>query len=140
LSDGRVALAAHPLFARAALALALPAGHAQSDDRETAPALEKVEVVGSHLKRVEQEGSAPVSSYTRDDIEASGATRLVDFLLKLPFNSAGSFDDRATAFNFLTGAAALSLRGLGPVRRCCSTAGASPRTVSRSTTTRHSST
>jgi hypothetical protein len=55
---------------------AVPAAHAQSDDRETAPALKRVEVVGSHLKRVEQEGPAPVSSSTRDEIAASGATRL----------------------------------------------------------------
>ena len=76
--------------------------------------LDKVEIVGSHLKRVEQEGPTPISIYRRDEIEASGAMRLSDFLLALPIASAGSFDDRATGFGFHTGAAALSLRGLGP--------------------------
>jgi iron complex outermembrane receptor protein len=77
--------------------------------------LEKVEIVGSHLKRVDREGPAPVSIYRRDDIEASGAARLGDFLLALPFGGTGGLDDRSTSFSpGFEGTAALSLRGLGP--------------------------
>jgi iron complex outermembrane receptor protein len=84
--------------------------------QDTAPLrLDKVEVVGSHLKRIDGEGAAPVSTYTRDDIEATGAARLGDFLLALPFAGAGGSDDRSTSFSpGLEGTAALSLRGLGP--------------------------
>ena len=105
--------AARRALAGTTLALAVPAADAQADDRD-APPLERVEIVGSHLKRVEQDGPAPVSTYRRDEIEASGATRIGDFLLTLPFAGAGGFDDRGTGFNFHTGAAALSLRGIGP--------------------------
>ncbi len=105
-SDGRT------LFALLALTFSSEAARAQ----DAAPQrLEKVEIVGSHLKRVDAEGPAPVSTYTRDDIEASGAARLGDFLLALPFAGAGGFDDRTTSFSpGLEGTAALSLRGLGP--------------------------
>ena len=93
------------------IALAAPAAGAQDRGVVT---LERVEVVGSHLKRIDAEGPAPVSVYRREDITLSGATRLGDFLLALPIAGAGGFDDRGTAFNSFTGAAALSLRGLGP--------------------------
>jgi iron complex outermembrane receptor protein len=94
----------------APLALAISGGSAGAQD--AAP--QRVEIVGSHLKRVEGEGPAPVSTYTRDDIEASGAARLGDFLLSLPFVGAGGHDDRSTVFSpGLEGTAALSLRGLG---------------------------
>lgn len=98
----------------ALLALAIPGEPARA--QEAAPQqLQKVEIVGSHLKRVDGEGPVPVSTYTRDDIEASGAARLGDFLLALPFAGAGGSDDRSTTFSpGFEGTAALSLRGLGP--------------------------
>lgn len=96
--------------------LALAVGsEAVRGEEAAAQQLERVEIVGSHLKRVDAEGPAPVSVYRRDDIEASGAARLGDFLLALPFAGAGGSDDRSTGFNpSLLGTAALSLRGLGP--------------------------
>jgi iron complex outermembrane receptor protein len=97
----------------APLTLALHAASAPAQD--AAPVrLEKVEIVGSSLKRVDGEGPVPVSIYTRSDIEARGAARLGDFLLALPFAGAGGSDDRSTLFSpGLEGTAALSLRGLG---------------------------
>ena len=82
----------------ALLALAIPGEPARAQD--AAPQqLQKVEIVGSHLKRVDGEGPVPVSTYTRDDIESSGAARLGDFLLALPFAGAGGSDDRSTSFS-----------------------------------------
>ena len=98
----------------AVLALAVSGEPARAQDAALQQ-LERVEIVGSHLKRVDREGPAPVSTYTRDAIEASGAARLGDFLLTLPFVGAGGFDDRSTVFSTgLEGTAAVSLRGLGP--------------------------
>jgi iron complex outermembrane receptor protein len=97
------------LVAASTLAV-LPCALAQAGEEEP----QRVEIVGSHLKRPEQEGSTPITIYRRDDIEARGATLLSEFLLSLPFAGAGSFDDRANIFSFHTGTAAISLRGLGP--------------------------
>lgn len=92
------------------LAAGLDAARAQ-----TAPLqIERVEIVGSHLKQIEREGPAPVTVYRRTDLEASGAERLGDFLLAQPLAGAGGFDDRSTGFGPQLGAAGLSLRGLGP--------------------------
>jgi iron complex outermembrane receptor protein len=99
----------------ALLAFASPAAVLAEAGEAEPQRLDKVEIVGSHLTRsVDHEGPTPISIYRRDDIEASGAMRLSDFLLALRIASAGGFDDRGTGFNFHTGAAALSLRGLGP--------------------------
>jgi outer membrane receptor protein involved in Fe transport len=76
--------------------------------------LERVEIVGSHIKRADTEGPAPISTYSREEIEATGAGRVGEFLLTLPFAGAGSFDDRSTVLSSQLGAAGLSLRGLGP--------------------------
>jgi hypothetical protein len=101
----------------ALLAFASPAAVLAEAGEAEPQRLDKVEIVGSHLTRsVDHEGPTPISIYRRDDIEASGAMRLSDFLLALRIASAGGFDDRGTGFNFHTGAAALSLRGLGPGR------------------------
>jgi iron complex outermembrane receptor protein len=103
--------AAWPACLVAASTLAvLPCAPAQAGEEEP----QRVEIVGSHLKRPEQEGPTPITIYRRDDIEARGATLLSEFLLSLPFAGAGSFDDRANIFSFHTGTAAISLRGLGP--------------------------
>jgi len=76
--------------------------------------LEKVEIVGSHIPRIEGETAAPVTVIRRQDIEASGVTRVSELLLALPYvNSGSSFDDRATLRAPSLGAAGISLRGLG---------------------------
>jgi iron complex outermembrane receptor protein len=76
--------------------------------------LERVEIVGSHLKRLDQQGAAPVSVYTRDAIAATGVERLSDFLMALPMAGAEGLDDRRTLLSSAFGSAGLSLRGLGP--------------------------
>lgn len=46
--------------------------------------LERVEVTGSAIKRIQQEGALPVVTYTRADIEKSGATSVTEFVQNLP--------------------------------------------------------
>jgi iron complex outermembrane receptor protein len=96
-----------------AVLLALAASGAFAQDAEPSK-LERVEVVGSHLRQLEQEGASPVLIYRRDDIEASGATRIGDFLQTLPIAGFDGLHDRNTAFSPFLGVSALSLRGLGP--------------------------
>lgn len=45
---------------------------------------QRVEVTGSSIKRLNAEGTAPVQTFTKADIERSGATSVTDFLQSLP--------------------------------------------------------
>jgi len=47
-------------------------------------ALERVEITGSSIRRVESEGALPVQVIKREDIEKTGATSVTDLLQKLP--------------------------------------------------------
>ncbi len=79
---------------------------------EDAVKLEKVEVTGSHIKRVDIEGPQPVLVIDREAIERSGATTVAEVLRRMPSNSGPSFDEKFTN-SFAPGSAGLSLRGLG---------------------------
>lgn len=123
-----------------------PATQAQQPaSAETVPAkpleLPEVRVLGSRIRQTNVAGPSPVNMYDRDDIRASGAFSLADFLNTLSQNYAGISSGRGSApnelnpefgnrtettsppFNFVTGSASaprtssgqsgVSLRGLG---------------------------
>jgi iron complex outermembrane receptor protein len=73
--------------------------------------LERVEVTGSNIKRVDAETSSPVLVVTRADIESSGKVTLAEIIQALPINNNGSVP---TSFGngFAAGASGASLRGL----------------------------
>lgn len=77
--------------------------------------LEKFEVTGSRIKRLDYETPAPVATYTLADIEAKGYANIGDFIQSLPFNS-GSANSIYQTASFLRGAATTNLRGLGAQR------------------------
>jgi iron complex outermembrane receptor protein len=84
----------------AVLALTQPAW-AQSDQR--------IEITGSLIKRVAEEGALPVSTVRAEQLEQRGHTELKDFMLELPqASSLGSFAGTAGPMT--------SLRGFGPMR------------------------
>src|SRR5688572_12264347 len=91
----------------AAMAAAMVPAMAQQAAR-----VEKIEVTGSNIKRVDQEGPAPVQVITREQIERSGSSTVAEVLRNLPANSGGSYDDTFTG-SFARGSAGVSLRGLG---------------------------
>ncbi|MEQ1516904.1 MAG: TonB-dependent receptor plug domain-containing protein, partial [Usitatibacteraceae bacterium] len=82
--------------------------------------LQKVEITGSSIKRVQDEGALPIQIITRDDIEKAGITSAEQLLATISANGTGrdnlssnvgvtaNFADRN---NF--GAASANLRGLG---------------------------
>jgi iron complex outermembrane recepter protein len=74
--------------------------------------LDKIEVTGSRIKRIDSESAAPVQVITRKDIERSGATTVAEVLRNLPASNTGSFNEAGVA-SFSPGAASVSLRGLG---------------------------
>ncbi len=77
--------------------------------------LEKFEVTGSRIKRLDYETPAPVATFTAADIEAKGYTNIGDFIQSMPFNS-GTANSIYQTSSFLRGAATTNLRGLGAQR------------------------
>ena len=86
---------------------------AQQPSLATAPQkVEKIEITGSNIKRVDGEGASPVQVITREDIEKSGSSTLGEVIRNLPINGTGSYDDTFTG-SFARGSSGVSLRGLG---------------------------
>jgi iron complex outermembrane recepter protein len=99
--------------------LALPA-YAQQTPAQQPQRLDRIEITGTHIRRVDAEGPQPVVTITRDDIERSGKTTLTELITALPVASGGTFTESVNAGNsFAPGTAAVSLRGLGATRSSC---------------------
>jgi outer membrane receptor protein involved in Fe transport len=83
----------------------------------TGPAeqLQKFEVTGSRIKRVDYETPAPVEKVTMPEVEAKGYTNIGDFIQSMPFMSGSSNSIFQTA-SFQRGAATSNIRGLGAQR------------------------
>ncbi len=110
----------HPI-ARAialwSLGASLPGAQAQQTPPAADPPVQRVEVTGSALKRVDAEGALPVSTLTHADIERSGATDVETLVSSLPYLSQANASPTTQglgASNF--GLASMSLRGLGDKR------------------------
>lgn len=75
---------------------------------------ERVEVVGSHIKRTDVEGTSPIFSINRADIEKSGYNNLQQLFERMPVTGNGTFSTRGNnQDSTANGGAAISLRGLG---------------------------
>lgn len=74
--------------------------------------LDRFEVTGSRIKRLDAEGPAPVQAFTAQDIASRGFTNLADFVQSLPFNSGGAASVIQTA-SFTRGANTINPRALG---------------------------
>ena len=74
--------------------------------------LDKVEVTGSHIKRVDAEGPSPVAIIDSDDIAQSGAASLSELLSDLTLANGESFDETYVN-SFSPGTSSINLRGLG---------------------------
>jgi iron complex outermembrane receptor protein len=101
------------LLALAALQ-ALPAD-AQQDDGAASRKLERVEVTGSSIKRIESETSAPIQVITRGDILKTGATSASEIMAKLAANVGGLTDGASinTGGADQMGFNSANLRGIG---------------------------
>ena len=99
-----------------ALGLSLPGlALAQTPAPAETVVLEKFEVTGSRVKRLDLETPAPVVSYGAQEIEAKGYTNIGDFIQSLPFNT-GSANSIYQTASFTRGAATTNPRGLGSQR------------------------
>ncbi len=101
-----------------AVAVALGSSFVSSaaySNEDSVEKLEKIQVTGSRISRVDVEGVAPVTIISREDLDRSGATSVADVLRSLTENGGGSYNETYTN-SFAPGSAFTSLRGLGSSR------------------------
>ena len=85
-------------------------------DEEGAEKVERIEVTGSRIKRVDMEGVAPITVITAEDLEITGEVSVADVLRDSTFNSFGSGAESSGQGGGTQGIASASLRGLGADR------------------------
>ena len=112
VSPTRFAL--HPSARAAALFAALAASNVQAQDAPPAQ-LEKVEVTGSSIKRIDAETSLPLQIIQREEIDRSGVTTAAELLRNISANTAplsdgASITDGTSGQRGFNGA---DLRGIG---------------------------
>ena len=98
----------------ASTALSFQANAQQAADDSADQQVEKIQVTGSRLRRADLEGSLPVTTIDRAQLEFSGQTSVADLLRNTNFNSAGSFRPRSGSS--AQGVSSINLRGLGADR------------------------
>ncbi len=76
--------------------------------------VEKIEVTGSYIKRVDLEGAQPIQTIDREYLDQTGYNSVSDVLREMSANSFGS--GRETSGSVTGGTASVSLRGLGAQR------------------------
>ena len=92
----------------------LSPAYAQQADEEAAN-LERIAVTGSRIKRTDMEGPSPIQSIDATMIEGMGYENLQQLLERMPATGAGTFSTRNNSQDSTAnGAAAVSLRGMGP--------------------------
>lgn len=108
-----------------ALPIVAPAAHAADAAEADETALDKVEITGSRIKRVQLEGANPVVTIGRADIDRSGVSSIGEFLqqmtasgsaLNTKFNSSGNFGFPPDGGGVGAGSAQVDLRHLDSKR------------------------
>jgi iron complex outermembrane receptor protein len=89
--------------------------HAAAQQAEEAPKIQRVEITGSLIKRIDTETALPVQLIRREDIEKSGVTTAAELLKNISANTAplsdgASITDSSSGQRGFNGA---NLRGLG---------------------------
>ncbi len=79
--------------------------------------VQRVEVIGSSIKRVDSETDAPIQTISHEEIAKSGATSVEELMRHITANqSAGSTAAASSSGATTGGISTISLRGLGPQR------------------------
>ena len=77
--------------------------------------VERIAVTGSRIKRTDMEGPSPIQSIDASMIDGMGYENLQQLLERMPSTGAGTFSTRGNSQDSTAnGAAAVSLRGMGP--------------------------
>ena len=80
---------------------------------QQAQKIEKIEVTGSNIKRIEGESALPVTIISRDEIQKSGVTTAAELLDKIGANTGGYNVSVGVGDSGTPGLSSASLRGLG---------------------------
>ena len=81
---------------------------AQEAVKPTAPQkIDKIEVTGSNIKRVDAESASPIQIITRQEIERSGKQTVTELLRTLPSAGGGGLNDLAGSNSFSAGASTI---------------------------------
>ena len=88
---------------------------AMAQPAQAAQKVDKIEVTGSNIKRVDSEAPSPMQVITREDIQKSGSNSVAELLRDIPAISGGSMNDFNAGNGFGRGNQSVSLRGLGSV-------------------------
>jgi iron complex outermembrane recepter protein len=75
--------------------------------------VQRVEITGSNIKRIDLETAAPVQIINREAVKNSGAASVRELLQILPSSSVGSLSDINGSNSFASGASSADLRNLG---------------------------
>jgi iron complex outermembrane recepter protein len=95
-------------FGVVSLLAVVPAFAQQSEPQK----IERVEVTGSNIKRIDAETSSPVQILTREDVKRTGAGSVRELVDSLS-SSTDSLSDLGGSNSFASGASSASLRNLG---------------------------
>jgi iron complex outermembrane receptor protein len=95
----------------AAQAVAPVQAQEQLEAAKPAARMERVEITGSNIKRLAQEGVSPMTLISKEDIQRSGATSVLDVLRNLP-SVGGNGRDFGGGNDFRNGASTATLRGM----------------------------
>ncbi|WP_308922819.1 TonB-dependent receptor [Janthinobacterium sp. J1-1] len=105
------------LLCTAMLAASSQAALAQSAEETTAPAMQRVEVTGSSIKRLVSETATPLSIFRAEDFARQGLSTAQEVLGKIPSNASSMGSGNAVGGNTsglpTGGQASADLRGLG---------------------------
>ncbi|AXT39077.1 TonB-dependent receptor [Alteromonas sp. BL110] len=87
--------------------------YAQTTEENTEAPIEKIQVTGSHIKRVDLESVSPVTVITAESIKLSGDTTVADVLRNSSINTFGSFRGQSGYGGGAAASSEVNLRGLG---------------------------
>src|SRR5476651_1113575 len=102
------------MFAGSVALSAVTVAQAQTAPDAAAPAMQRVEITGSSIRRAQAEGSLPVQTVTHEDIQKLGVTSTEQLLSSLTANSMVGGTSTAQGVGASTyGESTASLRGIG---------------------------
>jgi iron complex outermembrane receptor protein len=88
------------MFTRSRICTALLVAMAANAWAQDAPeGVQRVEITGSAIRRVQSEGSLPVTVITRDTIDKTGALSITELIQKLPAMTGGGFQASSNSVN-----------------------------------------
>ncbi|TDK60054.1 TonB-dependent receptor domain-containing protein [Sapientia aquatica] len=94
-----------------ALSLGMLAQPVFAQDTTTAAPVQRVEITGSSIRRIDSETPSPVQVITAEDLKKSGYTSISQVLSNITANGQGTLS-QGFAYAFAGGASGISLRGL----------------------------